>query len=172
MDLLELVADGRPAENGRIGVSPTHQHVATKNRLPDLEGARGLFEVFSASATRRPDSNCLGYRPRNADGTVGPYAWISYGEALKQAADLGAALHATGLQKGGRCSIFAQNSPQWMVAMQVRAVPLALAVSHSWLGRSSCSALLLAAHFGLSWSRQPGRYAGMQQAGRVLRPTV
>ena len=120
MDSLETVAEGRLGASGGGSVSPTYQHVATKNKILNLEDAQNLFKIFLASCTQHPDSNCLGYRPRSPDGTVGPFAWISYGEALRQAADIGAALVSADLRKGGRCAIFSQNCPQWMVTMQVR----------------------------------------------------
>ena len=40
-------------------------------------------------------------------------------ETLQQAADVGSALTAAGVRKGGRCAIFSINTPQWMITMQV-----------------------------------------------------
>ena len=119
MESLVEVLPGRQGQNGGLSVSRTVSHAAAVHRIPDLEGAPNLFAVFAASAQRKPSSNCLGFRPKDAEGKAGPYAWISYGEALKQATDVGSALVATGLRKGGRCAIFSQNTPQWMMTLQV-----------------------------------------------------
>ena len=119
MNSLEEVAPGRQGSDGGLSCSPTVQHVTSHGKAPEIEGAQNLFSVFAASATRNPDSNCLGYRPKDAQGKALDFVWISYGEALKQSVDIGSAMAAAGLQQGGRCAVFGQNSPQWMITMQV-----------------------------------------------------
>ena len=41
-------------------------------------------------------------------------------ETLQQVADVGAALTAAGLRRGGKVAIFSVNTPQWMITMQAR----------------------------------------------------
>jgi len=85
-----------------------------------IDGRRTVFEIFQASATRYPDRPCLGRRPLAADGTAGPYEWITYKEALDRAVRFGSGLvhfnicsaNSDGLVTLG---FYAKNRPEYIV---------------------------------------------------------
>jgi acyl-CoA synthetase (AMP-forming)/AMP-acid ligase II len=68
-----------------------------------------------------PTNDCLGWRPTGADGKPGPFTWMSYAETGAKVDAIAGAFAHVGLQPKGRVGIFGANSPEWMIAMQVRA---------------------------------------------------
>jgi long-chain acyl-CoA synthetase len=54
------------------------------------------------------------------DGVAQAYQWITFQDAEQQVASLSAALKAVGLQRLDKVGVLGTNSPQWMLAMQVR----------------------------------------------------
>lgn len=81
-----------------------------------------LYEMFSASVKKYPDNRCLGHR--EGEG----YSWLTYSETGERVAAIGSALVKAGLQPHGRVGVYGANSPEWMIAMQVRHTKLLLQV--------------------------------------------
>ena len=100
------------------------------SRVPGYEAAATLAELFDASVARFGTKTMLGTRPVLAtyaeksdrgDGShmkrsFGPYAWVSYDSAAKQAAAFGTGLRALGIQPRGVVALFAETSAHWFLA--------------------------------------------------------
>lgn len=70
-----------------------------------------------ASVDKFPENKCLGHR----EGAG--YAWRTYKQTAEEAAAIGSALVKVGLAPHGRVGVYGANSPEWMIAMQVRRGP-------------------------------------------------
>ncbi len=62
---------------------------------------------------------CLGRR-RIVNGQALPFEFMTYGETAKVVKSVSSALVGLGLNPKDRVGIIGQNSPEWMMAMQVR----------------------------------------------------
>ena len=70
--------------------------------------------MFQASVEKYANNNCLGRRE-------GPgYTWLTYQQTAEQVAAIGSAMVKVGLAPHGRVGVYGANSPEWMIAMQVR----------------------------------------------------
>jgi long-chain acyl-CoA synthetase len=56
------------------------------------------------------------------DGKAGPYQFITFSEAGKQSVQIASACAALGLKRSDRVGVLGLNSPEWMLAMQVRSL--------------------------------------------------
>lgn len=52
---------------------------------PYIEGCYTYLDYFERHVNTRPNDSFLGYRPKQADGSFGPYDWISYKQVQTQA---------------------------------------------------------------------------------------
>ncbi|GAQ86175.1 Long-Chain Acyl-CoA Synthetase [Klebsormidium nitens] len=112
------VAGGEPARSNRPAVGPTYRHLSVgKGDFPELGSAATLYELFSNSAMKYADMPCLGQR-KVVDGKAGPFEYLSYKEAFRQAIVLAGSLEYIGVQPHSTCGIYGVNTPTWMLAMQ------------------------------------------------------
>mmetsp|Transcript_35796 Transcript_35796/g.80554 ORF Transcript_35796/g.80554 Transcript_35796/m.80554 type:complete len:680 (-) Transcript_35796:175-2214(-) len=83
------------------------------------------FEIFQRARARNPTGNCFGWRPVNSKGEAGPFKWITYEQAGKQAEAFGAGLvnlglcperEDTELQNRGLLGFYSKNRVEWVVA--------------------------------------------------------
>ena len=82
-----------------------------------------LLDNFTQAVTKYPTNKCLGWREKQADGTVGPYIWKTYKEVGEEVKDLASGLSSIGAVTKGSIGVFGPNCPQWMMAMQVKGWP-------------------------------------------------
>lgn len=84
------------------------------------DGPLTLFENFSqgraiAEKAHGPGAHCLGERIRNADGTFGPYAWMTYAQVEDSARRVGTALLNRGIGPGGKVGIYSKNCAAYAI---------------------------------------------------------
>jgi long-chain acyl-CoA synthetase len=84
--------------------------------------------MFTASAEKFANNNCLGHRASDSTG----YTWLTYRQTAEQSAEIGSALVKVGLEPHGRVGVYGANSPEWMIAMQVGAAAAAGAGAAEW----------------------------------------
>ena len=73
-----------------------------------------LYEMFVASVDKYGGNKCLG----RSDGAS--FSWMTYAEVGEAVAEVGAAMAHCGVAPQGRAGVYGANSPEWMMAMQVR----------------------------------------------------
>ncbi|KAJ2003077.1 medium-chain fatty acid-CoA ligase faa2 [Coemansia thaxteri] len=64
------------------------------------------------------DSAFIGHRPIAADGTPGPYEWLTYGEVNEKASAVGSGFAKLGVAPKSCFGIFASNCVEWTVVEQ------------------------------------------------------
>ena len=98
-------------------------------------GISNLLENFTVAVSKYPNNKCLGWREKQTDGTVGPYVWKTYKEVGEEVILLASGLKSIGAQPKGRIGVFGPNSPQWMMAMQVKIV---VSILNATVGINPC----------------------------------
>ncbi|XVF41930.1 hypothetical protein PTKIN_Ptkin01aG0320200 [Pterospermum kingtungense] len=73
-----------------------------------------LHDNFLHAVETYRDNKYLGTRIR-ADGTVGKYTWMTYGEVATAREAIGSGLRYHGLEQGACVGLFFINRPEWMV---------------------------------------------------------
>ena len=94
-------------------------------------GTHSLWDYFTSSVNRYPDSNFLGYRSRDENGKLAPYQWHTYKQVEQMALRLGSSLGKHGLyveesfpeeckaaQTLRTIGVFAKNCPEWFILEQ------------------------------------------------------
>ena len=54
------------------------------------------------------------------DGKAGAYEWLTYRQVADLVDKVASGLVSTGLQAKDKVAVYGSNSPEWMIAMQVR----------------------------------------------------
>ncbi len=75
--------------------------------------------VLVCSVAKYPSNPCLGHRPIKY-GVPQAYQWITYKETAEIVDAVASGIMAIGLKQHGRVGVYGINSPEWMMAMQVR----------------------------------------------------
>ncbi|KAF0683778.1 Aste57867_24162 [Aphanomyces stellatus] len=81
-----------------------------------------MLAYLQRSVARTPSNDFLGYRPKDANGQVGPYAWITYDQVYRRIQSLAAAMLRLDMlaptPDGGEriLGIFMKNRPEWLIA--------------------------------------------------------
>jgi hypothetical protein len=89
-------------------------------------GTETLYDTFEASCAKFAENPCIGYRPTDASGNVGAYAFYTYKETFDKVKAFASALRAAGVEKAHKVAVFGQNCCEWMIAMQARLSPSAM----------------------------------------------
>ncbi|KAL8100224.1 long chain acyl-CoA synthetase 6, peroxisomal-like isoform X1 [Apium graveolens] len=85
-----------------ITTFPNHPEIST------------LHDNFERSAETFRDQKYLGTRV-GADGSVGEYMWMTYGEAATARSSIGSGLLNHGIPKGSCIGLYFINRPEWMI---------------------------------------------------------
>ncbi|MBA0641094.1 hypothetical protein Goklo_025684 [Gossypium klotzschianum] len=83
-------------------------------RFPDHPDIGTLHENFVHAVDTFRDYKYLGTRIQ-ADGTVGEYKWMTYGEAGTDRAAIGSGLLFHGIPKGSCVGFYFINRPEWLI---------------------------------------------------------
>ncbi len=125
-DHIVAVGDARPASADKPSAGPIYRNVLAKDGPLKLE-ASTLYELFTRSVEKYPDNLCLGKRdkaagkwPEEGAQVVGEYVWKTYKQVGEEVALLASGLRAIGTNPSQRVGVLGANSPEWMMAMQVR----------------------------------------------------
>ncbi|KAK4266368.1 hypothetical protein QN277_027304 [Acacia crassicarpa] len=84
------------------------------SRFPDHPEIGTLHDNFVHSVETFRDYKYLGTRIR-ADGTVGEYKWMTYGEAGTARSEIGSGLVNRGIPKGSCIGLYFINRPEWII---------------------------------------------------------
>ena len=85
------------------------------SRPKPKEGIETLLQLFEHNVKEGPNDPFLGTRPKNGDGTFGPYQWLSYADVDASKSNLarGLMLHdlcpEVGEENFRFCGIWAKN---------------------------------------------------------------
>jgi long-chain acyl-CoA synthetase len=105
--------EGAPAVAGE-GIprrcAPGHIVPTTSKLGPDIDN---LYSMFARSAEKFASNECMGKRPVQADGTLGPFEWTSYKACMDKILTIGSGLAGLGIGKGDTYGIYAANSMEW-----------------------------------------------------------
>ena len=82
--------------------------------MTDVEDA-----TLVCSVQQYPDNPCLGHRPIEY-GQPGMYKWQTYREIGETVDAIAGGIMQLGHKAHGRIGVYGINSPEWMIAMQVR----------------------------------------------------
>lgn len=93
----------------------TYQRPATRCDLLYAQTS----QLNLCSVERFPENPCLGYRPIKY-GEPGPYKWQTYKEIGENVDAIAGGITHLGHKAHGRIGVYGINSPEWMIAMQVR----------------------------------------------------
>lgn len=113
------VEPARPAQEGRPAAGAVYRCTGAKEGPPALEGASTCYELFHRSVELYADRPCLGSR-KSVDGKPQPFTYMTYAEAGTAVSKIGSAMQAVGVKAHDRAGVFGANSPEWMIALQVR----------------------------------------------------
>uniref|UniRef100_A0A0E0F9H6 Long-chain-fatty-acid--CoA ligase n=1 Tax=Oryza meridionalis TaxID=40149 RepID=A0A0E0F9H6_9ORYZ len=84
------------------------------NRFPDNPDIGTLHDNFVYAVETFRDCRYLGTRVC-ADGTVGDYKWMTYGEASTSRTAIGSGLIYHGIPEGARVGLYFINRPEWTI---------------------------------------------------------
>ncbi|PWA65218.1 long-chain acyl-CoA synthetase 6 [Artemisia annua] len=84
------------------------------SRFPDHPDIATLHDNFVHASETFRDYKYLGTRVR-ADGTVGEYTWMTYGEAATARSAIGSGLVAHGIPEGSCIGLYFINRPEWII---------------------------------------------------------
>ncbi|KAL6595600.1 hypothetical protein ACP70R_047940 [Stipagrostis hirtigluma subsp. patula] len=84
------------------------------NRFPANPDIGTLHDNFVYAVETFRDCRYLGTRIR-ADGTVGDYKWMTYGEASTSRTAIGSGLIYHGIPEGARIGLYFINRPEWII---------------------------------------------------------
>ncbi|GAB2287332.1 Long chain acyl-CoA synthetase 7 peroxisomal [Dionaea muscipula] len=82
--------------------------------FPDHPEIGTLHDNFLHAVKSFPDYKYLGTRVR-ADGTVGEYKWMTYGETSNARSAIGSGLQNYGLSRGACIGLYFINRPEWII---------------------------------------------------------
>lgn len=80
-----------------------------------FEHVNTLYDNWESSVELYPEVEFLGQRPIAANGTPGPYQWMTYAEAGKVRTAIGAGLLHYGVQTGDTVGLYSINCRDWML---------------------------------------------------------
>ncbi|KAF0689347.1 Aste57867_19197 [Aphanomyces stellatus] len=106
------------ASDVKPGHGPTYAY-AVHAPTPECSN---MLDYFLRSVARNPSRDCLGHRPRDADGNVGAYVWQTYDQVCKRIQALAAGLMhhemlvPTTDTNERVLGIFMKNRPEWTIA--------------------------------------------------------
>ncbi|XP_027107684.1 long chain acyl-CoA synthetase 6, peroxisomal-like [Coffea arabica] len=83
-------------------------------RFPDHPEIGTLHDNFVYAVESFQDYKYLGTRIR-ADGTIGEYKWMTYGEAATARSAIGSGLCNHGIQSGSCIGLYFINRPEWLI---------------------------------------------------------
>ncbi|XP_061944946.1 long chain acyl-CoA synthetase 7, peroxisomal [Populus nigra] len=83
-------------------------------RFHDHPEIETLHDIFVHAVKTFGDYKYLGTRVQ-ADGMIGEYTWMTYGEAGAAREAIGSALRFHGLQKGACVGLYFINRPEWLI---------------------------------------------------------
>ncbi|KAK8450215.1 hypothetical protein SEVIR_7G332200v4 [Setaria viridis] len=84
------------------------------SRYPDNPDIGTLHDNFEYAVDTFRDCRYLGTRIR-ADGTIGDYKWMTYGEASTSRTAVGSGLIYHGVLEGARIGLYFINRPEWII---------------------------------------------------------
>lgn len=84
------------------------------HRFPDNPDIGTLHDNFVYSVETFRDCRYLGTR-FHADGTIGDYKWMTYGEASTSRTAIGSGLIFHGIPEGARIGLYFINRPEWII---------------------------------------------------------
>uniref|UniRef100_A0A0D9XWV0 Long-chain-fatty-acid--CoA ligase n=1 Tax=Leersia perrieri TaxID=77586 RepID=A0A0D9XWV0_9ORYZ len=84
------------------------------HRFPDSPNIGTLHDNFLYAVETFRDCKYLGTRVC-ADGTVGDYKWMTYGEASTERTAIGSGLIYHGIPEGARIGLYFINRPEWTI---------------------------------------------------------
>ncbi|KAK3139306.1 hypothetical protein QOZ80_5AG0381100 [Eleusine coracana subsp. coracana] len=84
------------------------------HRFPGNPNIGTLHDNFVYSVETFGDCNYLGTRI-SADGTVGDYKWMTYGQASMSRTAIGSGLMYHGILEGARVGLYFINRPEWII---------------------------------------------------------
>mmetsp|Transcript_40315 Transcript_40315/g.106805 ORF Transcript_40315/g.106805 Transcript_40315/m.106805 type:complete len:665 (+) Transcript_40315:156-2150(+) len=87
----------------------------TADALPTVgkSGASDLYTSFAKTAALYPQADCIGKRTKQADGSLGPFEFISYSTTHEQILTVGSGIASLGLKAKDTYGIYAANSMEW-----------------------------------------------------------
>jgi long-chain acyl-CoA synthetase len=116
---LAQVGDGPRQANREIpSASAVYRHSCAKDGFPQHE-APTLYETFIRAVAKYPTNQCLGWRPKNPDGSAGDYVWKTYKEFGDEVVLVASGLKNVGACAKGSIGVLGTNCPEWMLALQV-----------------------------------------------------
>lgn len=109
----------------RPGRTPIYRHWRFRDGplLATFDPSVQTFhDIFEQTVKRKPNANCLGWRPWNAATRTweDKYVWISYSEVAERRKNFGAGIaelhHRVGITEGKYgVALWAQNRPEWQI---------------------------------------------------------
>ncbi|TVU50843.1 hypothetical protein EJB05_02234 [Eragrostis curvula] len=84
------------------------------SRFPGTSDVGTLHDNFVYAVETFRDCRYLGTRIR-ADGTVGDYKWMTYGEVSTSRTAIGSGLIYHGIREGARIGLYFINRPEWII---------------------------------------------------------
>ena len=98
------------------------------------------IDILRCSATKYADLDCTGERVINADGTPGPYRFISFKEFYRRVLAMGRGMLELGIKRGDRIGIFGNNSQYYqMVAFGAYSIGAVIVPVYDSLGKDAAS---------------------------------
>ncbi|PUZ43684.1 hypothetical protein GQ55_8G027800 [Panicum hallii var. hallii] len=91
-----------------------HSPLSLISRYPGNPDIGTLHDNFAYAVETFRDCRYLGTRIR-ADGTIGDYKWMTYGEASTSRTAVGSGLIYHGIPEGARIGLYFINRPEWII---------------------------------------------------------
>uniref|UniRef100_A0A8R7U6J1 4-coumarate--CoA ligase n=2 Tax=Triticum urartu TaxID=4572 RepID=A0A8R7U6J1_TRIUA len=91
-----------------------HSPITLIDRFSDYPDIGTLHDNFVNAVETFRDCRYLGTRV-HADGTIGDYKWMTYGEAGTSRTAIGSGLICHGIPKGARVGLYFINRPEWTI---------------------------------------------------------
>ncbi|RLM69582.1 long chain acyl-CoA synthetase 6, peroxisomal-like isoform X1 [Panicum miliaceum] len=106
-----------PAAGRGLAANPTageYAHAQGYSVVLPEKLQTGKWNVYRYAVETFRDCRYLGTRIR-ADGTIGDYKWMTYGEASTSRTAVGSGLIYHGLPEGARVGLYFINRPEWII---------------------------------------------------------
>jgi len=113
---IQAVEIGRDKPEGE---TPIYRHVNSLDKLADSLGngtVHDMKELVLYCAKRFSTQEYIGSRVLNANGTRGPFKFISYQETYERSVNLAKGLAAIGASGGDRIGFYSSNCVEWRIA--------------------------------------------------------
>ena len=76
-----------------LASSAFRKRLKAQSERPAKTIASSPYDSFNGSVESYRLRPCIGWRPLNSDGTLGPYTWLSYGDAQFEVLRISSGLH-------------------------------------------------------------------------------